>query len=247
MAEPIWNKYLTERDRVFHEARNHAARQGFGKRPALLVIDVNYAFCGDRREPIMELVEELANVLRRGCVGCAAGAGAGHRGGARREGVPVSTPPASAVETMGHGKLAASRTTARATRRQRSRAITTATRSCRRSPPARATSSCRSRSPRAFTAPILSYLTMLGCDSVIVGGTTTSGCVRATVLDGFSYNFRAAVIEDGCFDRAQASHALNLFDMQAKYADVVGSEEVVAFLEFIAGAAIRFRRPPGAR
>jgi nicotinamidase-related amidase len=82
-----------------------------------------------------------------------------------------------------------------------------------------------------FGTPLLSYLVLLGCDSVIVTGTTTSGCVRATVLDAFSNNFRVTIVEDGCFDRSQASHAINLCDMNAKYADVVGSEEVVRFLQ----------------
>ena len=59
---------------------------------------------------------------------------------------------------------------------------------------------------------------MLGCDSVIVTGTTTSGCVRATVLDAFSLNYHVAIAEEGCFDRSQASHAINLCDMNAKYA-----------------------------
>jgi len=76
-----------------------------------------------------------------------------------------------------------------------------------------------------------SYLTLLGCDSVIVTGTTTSGCVRATVLDAFSLNYRIALAEEGCFDRSQASHAINLCDMNAKYADVVKTSEVLEFLE----------------
>jgi isochorismate hydrolase len=61
----------------------------------------------------------------------------------------------------------------------------------------------------------------------VVAGTTTSGCVRATVIDAFSSNFRSIVVEDGCFDRAQASHAVSLFDMNAKYADVVDSTDVL--------------------
>ena len=76
-----------------------------------------------------------------------------------------------------------------------------------------------------------SYLTLLGCDSLIVTGTTTSGCVRATVLDAFSLNYRIALAEEGCFDRSQASHAINLCDMNAKYADVVKTSEVLAFLD----------------
>ena len=82
-----------------------------------------------------------------------------------------------------------------------------------------------------FGTNMASYLTLLGCDSVIVTGTTTSGCVRATVLDAFSLNYRIALAEEGCFDRSQASHAINLCDMNAKYADVVKTSEVLTFLD----------------
>ena len=82
-----------------------------------------------------------------------------------------------------------------------------------------------------FGTNMASYLTLLGCDSVIVTGTTTSGCVRATVLDAFSLNYRIALAEEGCFDRSQASHAINLCDMNAKYADVVKTAEVLEFFD----------------
>jgi nicotinamidase-related amidase len=78
-----------------------------------------------------------------------------------------------------------------------------------------------------FGSNLASYLTLLGADSVIVTGTTTSGCVRATVLDAFSLNYRVTIAEDGCFDRSQASHAINLCDMNAKYADVISTAEIV--------------------
>lgn len=77
----------------------------------------------------------------------------------------------------------------------------------------------------------MSYLTLLQCDSLIVTGTTTSSCVRATVVDAFSFNIRCAVVEDGCFDRSEASHALSLCDMHAKYADVIPSEDALAYLQ----------------
>ena len=82
-----------------------------------------------------------------------------------------------------------------------------------------------------FGSNLASYLTLLGCDSVIVTGTTTSGCVRATVLDAFSLNYRVALAEEGCFDRSQASHAINLCDMNAKYADIVKTAEALTFLD----------------
>ena len=80
--------------------------------------------------------------------------------------------------------------------------------------------------PSAFYAtPLASYLVLLNADSIILTGVSTSGCVRATAVDAFSSNYRVAVVEEGCFDRSQASHAVNLCDMHAKYADVVKLDE----------------------
>src|SRR3989441_9810914 len=61
MTEPIWNRFLTERDKAVFAAAGYGARAGFGSRPALLVIDVNYNFCGDRREPILESIKRRRN------------------------------------------------------------------------------------------------------------------------------------------------------------------------------------------
>jgi nicotinamidase-related amidase len=94
-----------------------------------------------------------------------------------------------------------------------------------------------------FGTPLLSYLVLLGCDGVIVTGTTTSGCVRATVLDAFSNNYRVTVVEDACFDRSQASHAISLCDMHAKYADVHPSADALSyFAQYPPG---QFDLPPG--
>ena len=95
-----------------------------------------------------------------------------------------------------------------------------------------------------FGTNMTSYLTLLGCDSVIVTGTTTSGCVRATVLDAFSLNYRISLAEEGCFDRSQASHAINLCDMNAKYADVVKTSEVLEFFDTL--PADQYDLPTGA-
>ena len=61
MSEPIWNKFLTERDKQVFAAGGFGSRQGFGKRPAILVVDVNYNFCGDRPEPILESIKRWRN------------------------------------------------------------------------------------------------------------------------------------------------------------------------------------------
>ena len=70
-----------------------------------------------------------------------------------------------------------------------------------------------------------------GVDTLIVVGCTTSGCVRATVVDGMSYGFRCVVPEDCVWDRGEASHAINLFDIAQKYADVMPLDELLPRLQ----------------
>ena len=76
-----------------------------------------------------------------------------------------------------------------------------------------------------------------GADSIVVTGCTTSGCVRGTVVDGFSYNFRALVPYDAVYDRSATSHAVNLFDMAWKYADVLSPDEALDALGGLKAAA----------
>jgi len=92
--------------------------------------------------------------------------------------------------------------------------------------------------PSAFHGTHLhAMLTAQRVDTTIVVGNSTSGCVRATVCDAISNGFRPIVPRDCVADRAPLSHAVNLFDMDSKYADVVTTEEVVAYLARIAGPA----------
>jgi maleamate amidohydrolase len=76
-----------------------------------------------------------------------------------------------------------------------------------------------------------------GVDTVIVAGCTTSGCVRATVVDSMSHNFRTIVARDCVGDRSLAAHEANLFDMEQKYADLMESDAIIASLGAMASAA----------
>lgn len=78
-----------------------------------------------------------------------------------------------------------------------------------------------------FGTPLASYLIGLGVDTLVVTGCTTSGCVRGTVVDAFSYNFKCVVPADAVYDRAPTVHQVNLFDLAQKYADVLCTDEVV--------------------
>lgn len=82
-----------------------------------------------------------------------------------------------------------------------------------------------------FATHLASTLTALGVDSVLIGGTSTSGCVRATALDACQHGFLPFVVRDACGDRHAGPHEANLFDLQAKYAEVVGEAEAIALLD----------------
>ena len=73
-------------------------------------------------------------------------------------------------------------------------------------------------------------LRQLGVDTLLVAGCTTSGCVRATVVDAMSHNFRTIVARDCVGDRSLVAHQANLFDMEQKYADLMESEMIIASL-----------------
>jgi maleamate amidohydrolase len=90
----------------------------------------------------------------------------------------------------------------------------------------------RKTQPSAFFGTSLAaWLVSKGVDTVIVAGCTTSGCVRASVVDSMSYNFRTIVASDGVGDRALGPHAANLFDMGQKYADLVSCADIIAHLQ----------------
>lgn len=93
-----------------------------------------------------------------------------------------------------------------------------------------------------FGTALHSILTDLGIDSVIVTGCTTSGCVRATVLDAHYLNYGVTVVQEAVFDRSVTSHGVNLFDMDMKYANVLPIGEVLKAIDAVGG-----RRPAARR
>ena len=231
MSEPIWNQFLTERDKAVFAASGYGARGGFGKRPALLVIDVNYAFCGDKSEPILESIKRWRNSCGEESWPAVA-AIKSLCDKAHDKGVPV-------IYTTGIRRPDNWDSGSWSWKNSRGNERPTVPVSnidgnqiVEEIAPAPQDIVIYKQKPSGFFGTNLaSYLTLLGCDSVIVTGTTTSGCIRATVLDAFSMNYRVAVAEEGCFDRSQASHAINLCDMNAKYADVMKTAEVLSFLD----------------
>ncbi len=88
-----------------------------------------------------------------------------------------------------------------------------------------------------FGTSLASTLTSLGIDSVFIAGLTTSGCVRASTVDAMQHGFRPFVVREAVGDRDPAPHEANLFDLQAKYAEVVSLDEALRiFADAAAGA-----------
>ncbi len=81
-----------------------------------------------------------------------------------------------------------------------------------------------------FGTSLASTLTSLGVDTVILMGCSTSGCIRATAVDGLQYGFRMMVVREAVGDRHPAPHEANLFDIDSKYGDVIGMDEAIAHL-----------------
>ena len=89
----------------------------------------------------------------------------------------------------------------------------------------------KQRASGFYGTPLLAHLTQLGVQSVIVIGESTSGCVRASTVDGYSSGYHMTLAEECCFDRSEISHKVNLFDLHHKYADVMKTSEIIQELE----------------
>lgn len=224
----IWDDYLTETDQKVFEASGYGSFLGFGERPAILIVDVNYAFTGDKDEPLLDSIKKWHNSC-------------GERGWAaiphiqsllaagRAKNLPIFYSTGFEKRADGFGK-----------------GLWRNSRKWEEEPPAEFLGTdivaeiapeerdvvIRKTSPSVFFGtPLAAYLNSLGADSLIVCGTTTSGCVRGTVVDAFAYNFRVALAEEATFDRGEASHAMSLFDMNAKYADVMPTAQIVDYID----------------
>ena len=89
----------------------------------------------------------------------------------------------------------------------------------------------KQRASAFYGTPIAAHLTQLGVQSLIVIGESTSGCVRASTVDGYSAGYHMTLVEECCFDRSEISHKVNLFDLHHKYADVMKVADVIGSLD----------------
>ncbi len=228
-----WQKIFPDFDRKIYEKSGYGGRQGFGRKPALLIIDMILGFTGTRPMETLEAIKEFRSScgkvawqsiprirkLLRSC---------------RTQNVPIvySTSDLDFKAVFGN---ATKRAKESSTMSDLSMEFPQMIRPRRGEFIVR-----KARASAFFGTHLITYLMQKGIDSIIVTGCTTSGCVRATVMDGFSYGLSVFVVEDCVFDRSLFSHLVNLFEMNSKYANVISSEEALNYVQWPrSGEALR--------
>jgi nicotinamidase-related amidase len=203
----IWDELLDDTDRANFAKARMGGTTGMGKRPALLIVDMTYAFV-DSRFPLgcsetgYPAVRANAQLLEA----------------ARGAGLPVFFTrgfDADFKAGLGRWKGGESRSDV-----ENHIAEDLA--------PREGEAVLQKRRPSAFFGTnLVDMLIYSRIDTVIVTGMSTSGCVRATVVDAFSYNYRVVIPEECVADRSVLSHKVSLLDMHMKYGDVVPLTDLV--------------------
>jgi nicotinamidase-related amidase len=227
---PVWDGLLTEDEQKVYEVFRQP--KTLGTRPAILVIDVNYAFVGRKPEHIVESVQDyrtscgargwegVANIQQLLAVG-------------REVGVPI-------IYTTGTTRSRRGTSWAARAREKESQGVLTPAELEHQHigntiveeiapQPADIVITKRGASG-FFGTSLIRDLNEMDVDTVLVTGTTTSGCVRATAVDAACYSLYVGIVEECCFDRFEISHRVSLLDMHAKYGMVLGLQEAAAYL-----------------
>jgi nicotinamidase-related amidase len=230
-AKP-WDRYLNDADRAVLAKGKFARRMGFGARPAIVAIDCQRYMVGQRGandaetypsscgEVGWQAVDRIAQILSAG----------------RGAGVPIFM-TRFALDPSGNDIGVYGR---KRDFMQRDDWCIEGTPGAELLPELERADSdivfVKKKPSGFFGTPLLQMLIDRQVDTVIVLGGATSNCVRATVFDASSYNYRAIVPQDAVFDRLPTSHAMSLFDMDRQFADVMTAADVVTHLNGIAPA-----------
>ena len=215
-----WDGIISDDEQKAYRAAGFGKPTGMGTRPALLIIDVQYRTTGSVEKPFWEAIKEFPTSC--GDVAWAAV----HRiqpilALFREKNWPVLYPHVAPKKAYDGGRLAAKVPSIMTIPEKGYEFVEEVA-------PVEGDILVPKKQPSAFFGTALtSYLIDLDADTLVVTGCTTSGCVRSSVIDAFAYNYRISVPEEAVYDRSRVSHAVNLFDMSEKYADVMPSSDLL--------------------
>ena len=221
-----WDHLISQDEKKAYRAAGFGRPAGIGQRPALLIIDVQYRTTGTERRPFWESIKEFPTAG-----GEPAWDAIGHIAKLlalfRERGWPVLYPYVSPKQGFDAGRLSDKVPAIMDVAAKGYEFVAEVA-------PTETDILVPKKHPSAFFGtPLASYLINTGADTLVVTGCSTSGCVRGTVVDGFAYNYRVLVPQDAVFDRSAVSHAVNLFDMSEKYADVMPAQDALTVLRAI--------------
>ena len=218
-----WDGIISDAEQKAYRAAGFGRKTGLGQRPALMIIDVQYRTVGTRPMPFDEAIKEFPT-------SCGEVAWKAVKQIARvlalfrQKGWPVLYPHVSPKQSFDKGRLSDKVPAIMGVASHGYDFVAEIA-------PREGDILVPKKHPSAFFGtPLASYLVERGADTVVVTGCSTSGCVRGSVVDAFAYNFRVAVPHDAVYDRSATSHAVNLFDMAEKYADVSDTDELLTTL-----------------
>lgn len=227
-----WDGIIPAEEQAIYRQGGWGMPGGIGARPALLIIDVQYRTMGERPLPIQEAVRQMPTSC--GEYGWRAVPNIAKLLAVFREiGAPVLYPHVAVKGRQDRGQF---ETKVPGVMNVPLKAYEFVAEVA----PGRDDILVAKAHASAFHGTgLLSYLVGLGVDTVVLTGCTTSGCVRASAVDACQLNYKVVVPEDAVYDRSQTSHAVNLFDMASKYADVLTTEELAARLRMPVGTAAK--------
>lgn len=201
----------------FYLKKGLSGRMGFGKKPALIVIDMIYGFT-DLRSPLasnmesqIDAINQLLEFSRSKKIPIIFST-VSHDTNLQDAGIWVKKIPSAKLLVEGSEWVEVDK---RLNRQPNEMLLVKKYASC------------------FFGTDLSSRLIYLGIDTLLITGCTTSGCIRATAIDSCSYGFHTIIVEEAVGDRAELPHFSNLFDIDAKYGDVISLEEAMAYLRSI--------------
>ena len=225
MTENLWDKYLGEQDKKVLERGRFARRMGFGKKPAIIVVDAQKYMVGipgkesewpsSSGQAGHEAMAKIVEIVNHG----------------QKHHIPVFFSRFE-IDPSGHdmGVYALKRDLLHTPHWCLSGQVG-AELVDELIPTANDFSFVKKKPSCFHGTPLLGYLIERQIDTLIVVGGSTSNCVRATVFDASSYNFRVIIPQEAVFDRFPISNAMSLFDMDRQFADVVHTQEVFDYFE----------------